>query len=232
MKAPQLIGLSGLVGSGKSTVAQAIVDMHGSAAVVSFATPLKVMVRALLRYANLTTNEVDTFMTHKQLQIDAVHGRTMRHILQTLGTEWGRHQIHPDLWTSIGIAAARGTEAGLVVFDDVRFPNEQAAIEAAGGRCFHIERTGVVLAGKHISEGFMAGPVIANDSTPYDAAERVLSAPAAKPSCASCSKWQRGKTAARMVGARPGYHPCGRTRLTKRVEWRSPTDWCHQYERL
>jgi hypothetical protein len=40
----------------------------------------------------------------------------------TLGTEWGRDAVHPDLW--VRLWAASGPRTSRVVVEDVRFPNE------------------------------------------------------------------------------------------------------------
>ncbi len=87
---------------------------------------------------------------------------TPRHALQTLGTEWGR-DCYDDIWVDIAIRTAKtlledhpgaqpyydhrtGVEYGYnsrvrgVVISDVRFPNEVAAIKAAGGRIWKIIR--------------------------------------------------------------------------------------------
>jgi hypothetical protein len=109
---------------------------------------------------------------------------TPRHALQSLGTEWGR-SCYPDVWVDYVIKTARlvlephddgdangwyaryDARSGLcgrefpsnrargVVIPDVRFPNEVAAIRAAGGKIWLIERPCVGLegeAGAHISE--------------------------------------------------------------------------------
>jgi len=69
--------------------------------------------------------------------------------MQTIGTEWGRNMIHPDIWV-------RAWEQSLpedadVVVDDVRFPNEVAAIRRLGGDVIRICRDGHE-PGEHISE--------------------------------------------------------------------------------
>jgi hypothetical protein len=52
----------------------------------------------------------------------------------TLGTEWGRDNIHADLWARLWSAriATLGREANIVT-DDVRFPNEVRALRHHGG---------------------------------------------------------------------------------------------------
>lgn len=64
--------------------------------------------------------------------------------MQTLGTEWGRECIAPDVWTRLTLAGASLREGRSVVIDDVRFPNEVVAIRALGGIVVRIERPGLV----------------------------------------------------------------------------------------
>jgi len=61
--------------------------------------------------------------------------RTGRHILQTLGTEFGRTQDQ-DVWIRAGINSATKAlmeGAGLVTFTDGRFRNELLAVKRVGG---------------------------------------------------------------------------------------------------
>ena len=80
-------------------------------------------------------------------------GATPRHAMQTLGTEWGRQLLHPDLWIILWRSRARSTP--LVVVDDVRFPNEVAAVRAEGGTIWRINRPGCVGDG-HVSESYIS----------------------------------------------------------------------------
>lgn len=82
-------------------------------------------------------------------------GVTSRRIQQTLGTEWGRDQIHPELWVLLARDAwnrehAKGRS---VVVDDMRFPNELAAVRAAGGTPVRITRVSASVPQPHASEG-------------------------------------------------------------------------------
>lgn len=68
--------------------------------------------------------------------------------MQTLGSEWGRQLIGPDLWVDAWRDVAARYQR--VVVDDVRFVNE-AAIAAFGGRLYVLRRLGLV-ATDHESE--------------------------------------------------------------------------------
>jgi hypothetical protein len=83
---------------------------------------------------------------------------TARHILQTLGTNWGRHEIHPTVWLAEWECKARvWSRSGVVVVaDDMRFPNEVEAVRRLGGVIWRIERPDSVIDEEvvaHASEG-------------------------------------------------------------------------------
>lgn len=125
---PLIIGINGLAQSGKSTAASFLVDRY-SFEKVSFATPLKSMLTAL---------GVD--VQDKLSTPPVLCGKTVRHALQTLGTDWGRNLIGGDVWVRAAMAKAEGKPA--VVFDDVRFDNEAEAIKEAGGVIWRVTRPG------------------------------------------------------------------------------------------
>lgn len=134
MPAP-IIGLLGIAGSGKTLVAKHLVDEYGYHR-TRFADPLKTMLRAL----GLTEAEVDG--DHKMRPMERFGGVTPRHMMQTLGTEWGRRRIHPDLWVDAWKVAVANLP-GPIVVDDVRFPNEAAAVWAMGGEVWRVFRPGI-----------------------------------------------------------------------------------------
>lgn len=131
-----IIGLSGLAGSGKSTAAHHLIHRHGFAR-VRFAGPLKSMMAAL----GLTQEQIEG--SEKEKPCALLAGKTPRYAMQTIGTEWGRDLIAPDLWIRAWQAAVDALPPGQpVVCDDVRFPNEADAIRAAGGFLVRVERPG------------------------------------------------------------------------------------------
>ncbi|WP_319413848.1 hypothetical protein [uncultured Cohaesibacter sp.] len=80
-------------------------------------------------------------------------GKSPRHAMQTIGTEWGRNMIHPNLWTSIWSRKAASVE-GPVVVDDCRFLNEAQTVSAMGGLLVFVDRGDAKNVGNHISETF------------------------------------------------------------------------------
>jgi hypothetical protein len=139
-----IIGFAGKKQVGKSTAAGVWAAAGFMRA--SFAGPMKEVAEHLLMCAGMSSHDVRFFERHKEEPMPIV-GVTMRHFLQTLGTDWGRKLIHSDLWV---MAAAARIESMLsegqdLVFEDVRFENEAAFIRERGGLIVHIERkTGAV----------------------------------------------------------------------------------------
>lgn len=150
-----LIGLTGLAGSGKSVVADVLINEFGFNR-VKFADPLKNMLRTLMRDMGYCEDDVERSVEGdlKEAEIPEI-GVTMRHLMVTLGTEWGRDAVRPDLWTRLW--EARADSFTDVVVDDVRFPNEVALIRQRGGMIWRIERHGLVSSG-HVSERLEVEP--------------------------------------------------------------------------
>lgn len=139
---------------------------------LSFADPLRVLERAFYEQIGADSG-FGSLDKEDHLENEAgVSNVTRRRVLQTLGTEWGRQCIDPDIW--VKIARKRiGELNGLydcVVIDDVRFLNEYTAIRELGGEVWNIHRPDAGnLDTYHVSEGALNGNLfdryILNDST-------------------------------------------------------------------
>ena len=135
-----IIGLVGARGCGKTMIAKTLEAQCGWKR-IRFADGIKRMLGALC----LTAEQLDG--GDKEIPADQLCGATPRWALQSLGTEWGRNLIHPDLWV---IALFRYVEKmrwqraySRVVIDDVRFPNEVNAIRERGGEIWVVRRPSV-----------------------------------------------------------------------------------------
>jgi hypothetical protein len=131
-----LVAFTGLAQSGKTTAARVLCRRGYDR--MSFADPIKQMVRCL-------TSETD-----KNKQLPQFGDKTLRHLYQTLGTDWGRHMIHPNIWVQLGAERLRSLlgdveEAAIqgVVIDDLRFDNEAQLVRAMGGTVIQVHRPGV-----------------------------------------------------------------------------------------
>ena len=158
----KLIGLTGPAGCGKDTLANHLVANH-SYKNVKFADPIKDGLCAMFGW---TREQLEDPAFKKTPQ--GPYDRTPRYLMQTLGTEWGRNLVAPDIWMTL-------TEAKIkqfltfrnVAVSDVRFENEAALIRELGGTVYHVTRPGLALQ-KHASErgvAFILGDIcISNDS--------------------------------------------------------------------
>jgi len=170
----QLIGLTGRAGSGKDTVADFLCETHGFVQ-LALADPLRHGLQAML---GLTAEQLHR-RDIKETPIDWI-GKSPRELMQTLGTEWARDLIHPDLWLRRAeqrIAQIKASPpilhvAGIVV-SDIRYENEADWLRGLGGKLWLIKRNkGHQLDGKaaaHSSEQHiptqMGEPRIYNFST-------------------------------------------------------------------
>lgn len=123
----KIIGIMGALSSGKSTAAQVLVEDYGFVR-LRMADILKDMLRTL----GLSAEEVDGRL--KETPNGLLCGKTPRHAMQTLGTEWGRQLIGDQVWvnaTLLKIANIREVNPGAnIVIDDIRFMNEVDMVES------------------------------------------------------------------------------------------------------
>lgn len=141
---PKIIGLySSVPASGKTTVADILIREHGYTH-LAFAAPLKSMIRSFLHASGYSTAVIDHFLSPmgKEVELPGLHRCTTRHLMQTLGTEWGRNCISPDVWSQLWHRRASQllTQGHRIVADDVRFPEEAALIHALSGELWRISR--------------------------------------------------------------------------------------------
>lgn len=148
---PKLIGLySSAPQSGKSTVAEILKDQGYKT--VSFAKPLKDMTVRFLMGFGYSKGDAERIIKDKNYVVGEVDLR-IRDIIQKLGTEWGREQIHKDVW--VRMWEARQRLFPFVVVDDMRFPNEYAMVKKHGGLMIRVQRDEAmqVSVENHASEG-------------------------------------------------------------------------------
>ena len=134
-----IVGFTGFQESGKTTAAKWVAHQFGWRR-MPMAGPLKTMLCAL----GLDNRDING--DRKTAPNDLLCGKTPRHAMQTLGTEWGRNCIGPDIWVNAwklklrnwyGLDMVKG-----VVCDDIRFPNEVEAVKSMGGIVIRIDRPG------------------------------------------------------------------------------------------
>lgn len=132
---------------GKSSVANLLVDAHRYLR-VSFADPMRKMLVTFLVECGLSEQKAWWYLTDsvgKSIPIPEVPGNpTGRHLMRTIGTEWGRDCVTKKLWTGIAQQKIEAARAGVtydgVVVDDLRFGNEYELMEEMGGLKVNISR--------------------------------------------------------------------------------------------
>lgn len=140
-----IIGICGLIGSGKGTVADILVENYNFQK-ISFADRLKDAVSELFEWDRSLlegdTNESrewreqpDTFWTKET-------GKeiTPRLVLQLFGTECMRNGFHDNFWVSLVKKQVLENPNTNFVVPDTRFANEKSMIKSLGGEIWWVKR--------------------------------------------------------------------------------------------
>jgi hypothetical protein len=162
-----LIGIAGRAGAGKDEAAKTLVAEY-SFVRVALADSIKRICKEVFNFSDEQLwgpsekrNEADERYPHAFAgsRDKPREWLTPRHALQTLGTEWGR-ACYENVWINyairvadtilsnedfgydpiVGVVVGHNQNIRGIIIPDVRFPNEVAAIRAAGGRIWKIER--------------------------------------------------------------------------------------------
>ena len=118
MSRPPLIGIAGRARTGKDSVARFII-----AAIGGYQYALADPIRAML--VPLGINLSDPYWQDRKEDIIPALGVSPRRMMQTLGTDWGRNMVNPEIWTLLAHARLICNGPGMVI-SDVRFENEAA----------------------------------------------------------------------------------------------------------
>lgn len=151
---PLLIGLTGRARAGKSTAAEHLAGTY-LLEQYAFADPLR---DGLMAIFNLDPTD---FEGDRKEQPLTWLERSPRQLMQSMGTEWARNTVHPDVWVKLAeqnldyMSKALGAVIGFVI-SDVRFENEAHLIRRRGGTVIHIGRDNAQAVSPHISEAGVA----------------------------------------------------------------------------
>ena len=165
----EVIGFCGFKGSGKDTAADYLCEHHGYEK-ISLAYPLKTACQKIFGFSDQAVFGASQYREEPDSRYtfsgkDPVDGsqltkvaRDVRHYwqresdgewfpqyitprlaLQTLGTEWGR-RLYEDIWVDACMNFIRSSSHSRWVISDVRFMNELAGVQRAGGRVIRLMR--------------------------------------------------------------------------------------------
>jgi len=172
----KIIGIAGLAGSGKDTVGEAI-QAFGKLEKENW--EIKKFAGTLKQIASLLTGlkpEVFESQEHKSRNLGKEWGHmTIREMLQRIGTEAMRDNLHPNVWVNALFSDYDHNNRWIIT--DLRFPNELQAIQNHNGMLIKVVRPGVV-GMNHYSETALDNfnkwdHIIHNDGTRYDLVQKV-----------------------------------------------------------
>ena len=139
-----IIGLIGLINSGKGTVGSMLIEQDFQHE--SFANSLKDATASIFNWdramlegdtsASRAQRETVDEWWNERLQIPDF---TPRVALQILGTDILRNHFHADIWVLSMEARIKDAKQNVVI-TDVRFPNEVRSIRELGGKIVRIKR--------------------------------------------------------------------------------------------
>ena len=141
-----IIGLTGFIGSGKSTVANILVSKHGYRA-DSFAASLKDSLSVIFGWprdmlegdtpeSRMWRNEPDLWWSSEL----GVPGFSPRYAMTHYGTDVIRRYFHQDIWLLTLKNRLRKYDNVPTVITDARFSNEVDFIKKLGGRFLNVRR--------------------------------------------------------------------------------------------
>lgn len=197
MTEKRIIGLAGRKYSGKGMLADILVKRY-QAEVLSCASSLKELVMVMLNaddlevlnawknsdtsvYRPISSDDVIYLTDQTGIPVEKIreecdkiqYWRTVRQMLQFIGTDIIR-KYKPTWHVDKLVEKINGSTANVVVVDDVRFPNEKAAIENLGGKCFFVIRPTMKNISNHESEtsllwqDFTESRIIINQYSKHD----------------------------------------------------------------
>lgn len=171
---PRFIGIKGLAGHGKDTVANMIADYLSPTIVskISFADPLKEILSIV---SGIPKDKIDQSKTETVPEF----GMTVRTMLQKIGTDAMRNQLDDEVWIKIAERRIKDIPRHkIIIFPDVRFENEMKFIKRNKGIILNVYRPHRIFDDsvyQHISEmgNFEADYTVVNDGTVQELRRKV-----------------------------------------------------------
>lgn len=149
-----IVGVGGIARSGKTTVANMLVD-RGFVA-INFTDPMVEMLCIIDPLVEFDDGDIYSFSyatDHFGYDDCKDLSSNYRELLQRTGTEWGREKMGEDFWVDQAVDLWRNRVYSVdAVFPQIRYPNEAQAVKTAGGVNLLVERPGVEPVNSHSSE--------------------------------------------------------------------------------
>jgi len=140
-----IIGICGLIGSGKGTVADYLIDQHNFQK-ISFADKLKDAVAEMFEWPRPMLEGVTPQSRAWRERPDQFWSQelgrdiTPRYVLQVFGTECMRRGFYDGIWVSLVKKKIQENPTTNWVIPDTRFPNEVDMIKSVGGSVWCVKR--------------------------------------------------------------------------------------------
>jgi len=140
-----IIGICGLIGSGKGTVADFLVEQRGFTK-ISFADKLKDGVASVFGWdREMLEGNTDDSRTWREKvdpywSTETGHPITPRLVLQLFGTDCMRNGFYDGIWVSLVKKQLLENPDSNFVIPDVRFENEANMIRSIGGKLWRVKR--------------------------------------------------------------------------------------------
>ena len=141
----EIIGITGLAGSGKDTIGDIVTNNFANWEKMSFASHLKDVTALLFGMdRKMLAGETPEDRAKRELPDEFWSNKfgkdfTPRYALQFLGTNLLRNQLHPNIWVDCLERKILSSKKNIVI-TDVRFPNEINMIKNIGGEIWRVER--------------------------------------------------------------------------------------------
>lgn len=127
-----LIGFTGKKRHGKDTAGLALQRLGFSQ--LALAEPMRDIVADLYSRLGISDERIEEYLfgDKKQVIVPEI-GVTTRHVMQTLGTEWGRNCVNVNLWIQMLVTVANENRDQDFYVTDIRFHNEGECVTKGGG---------------------------------------------------------------------------------------------------
>lgn len=170
---PLLIGISGYQGTGKDTLADYLVKVHGRQR-YGFADPMKAVLNQRFGWTmehwedRVWKDTPSVYAAPRPGVLESGENISPRQLAQWLGTDVGRNLFGKNCWVDLFAKwykhqldlTRRLSDPWGVVISDVRFENEADMIRMNNGVIIHLTRPGCGPKGDHPSEaGIAARPL-------------------------------------------------------------------------